>query len=182
MGQSCCGSSDHLPGDLTRRGFVHKLALGAGVALFSNFIPSVVRAANKPECMVLSCLDFRVMDDLANLMWGRKLHNKYDHIVLAGASLAVLNDAAPAWGTTFWDHLALSVSEHGIKKVIVVDHRDCAAYKAVLGPNHLKTRQTETEAHTMMMTRLRDFIKARYGAMEVELLLMGVDGKTDKIG
>jgi len=89
-------------------------------------------SAHTTEALLLSCMDYRLIDDIVRYMDGRGLTNQYDHVILAGASLGVLNDQFKNWGKTFWDHLKVSIDLHHIKRVILMDHRDCGAYKVIL--------------------------------------------------
>jgi carbonic anhydrase len=164
----------------SRRTFI-KIATLAGGALL--LVPAFVRraAAGETDILLLSCMDYRLMDDVARYMEGRGLREKYDHVVLAGAAIGVLNEKYPEWGKTFWDHVQVASDLHNIKKVIVLDHRDCGAYKVFLGADHAKTRESETEAHTKQLRKLRETIKAKHPKLEVELLLMALDGKVETV-
>ncbi|WP_043745992.1 carbonic anhydrase [Paramagnetospirillum magneticum] len=166
--------------DLSRRGFV-KLALGAGAALWVNFKPSISLAAGGTEALLLSCMDYRLMDDIVRYMDGRAMTNKYDHVVLAGASLGVLQDKNLSWGQTFWDHVQVALDLHHIQKVIVMDHRDCGAYKVFLGPDSAKDAATETASHTAKLRALRTAINAKHPTLAVELLLMDLEGKVETV-
>lgn len=176
--QSCCND---IGKDLSRRGFV-KLALGAGAALWCSFKPSAVFAAGNTEALLLSCMDFRLVDDIVRYMDGRGLTNNYDHVVLAGASLGVLQDKNVSWGQTFWDHVGVAIDLHHIKKIIVLDHRDCGAYKVFVGPDHAKDRASETAAHAAKLNALKTQIAAKFPKLGVELLLMDLDGKVETVG
>lgn len=141
----------------------------------------MARAAGKTDAILLSCMDYRIDDESVRYMSGRGMGNKYDHIILAGASFGALTDKYPAWGKTFWDHLDLAIQLHGIDQVILMDHRDCGAYKAILGEDFSKNPSKETIVHTKNLKELRKQIKARYPSLKVELLLMDLDGKVEKI-
>ncbi len=173
----CC--SDALS-DLSRRGFV-KLALGAGAALWVNFNPTVSRAAGGTDALLLSCMDYRLTDDIVRYMGGRNMTDKYDHVVLAGASLGALQDKMPSWGQTFWDHVKVAIDLHHISKVIVMDHRDCGAYKVFLGPEAVKDKATETASHVAKLKALGGQISAKYPSLAVELLIMDLEGKVETV-
>ncbi|WP_119417774.1 carbonic anhydrase [Desertibaculum subflavum] len=154
----------------------------AGAAAVAAFgLPRLARAAGATEALLLSCMDYRLMDDVARYMDGRKLTEKYDHVILAGASIGVTNEKYPAWGQTFWDHVGVAAQLHHIKKVIVMDHRDCGAYKLFLGPEHAKDRAVETAAHGREAAKLKTAIKAKHPDLEVELLLMALDGSVESL-
>lgn len=166
---------------LSRRGFLARTALGAGAALFTAFAPQATVAAGNVDALLLSCMDFRLMDDIARYMDGRGLTDKYDHVILAGASLGALQPKLPAWGETFWGHVGVAISLHHIRKVIVMDHRDCGAYKVFLGAGHARDAQAETNAHALRLRELRRLIKKKHPKLEVELLLMSLDGKVETV-
>lgn len=98
------------------------------------------------------------MDEIERYMLRRGLYHNYDHIVLAGASLGAVTDKYPAWSRTFWDHLDLAVNLHEIHTVMVMDHRDCGAYKILLGEDYSKDTDRETAEHTIKLTQLKDMI------------------------
>ncbi|MBF0167390.1 MAG: twin-arginine translocation signal domain-containing protein [Alphaproteobacteria bacterium] len=179
---SCCSELAHTESDaLSRRGFVRLAALGGAAALFASFKPFAAQAAGNTEALLLSCMDFRLLDEIVKYMDGRSLTNNYDHVVLAGASLGALYEKKPSWGQTFWDHVDVAQQLHHIKKVIVMDHRDCGAYKVFISPDHAKTPKDEFDVHATYLRKLRDEIKKRFPALEVELLLMGLDGKVETV-
>ena len=122
----------------SRRKFLQLAALGGGATLLASapFLPEA-RAAGGTDALLLSCMDFRLMDDIERYMSGRGLRDKYDHVVLAGASLGAITDKYPAWNKTFWEHLGIAIQLHHIHTVIVMDHRDCGAYKVILGAESL---------------------------------------------
>lgn len=163
----------------TRRQLVQLVALGAGAALLSA--TPALRAAGGTDVLLLSCMDFRLMDDVERYMSGRGLRDKYDHVVLAGASLGAVTDKFPAWNKTFWEHLDIAIKLHNIHTVMVLDHRDCGAYKVVVGPEHAKDRGTETAAHAKQLGALRAQLAEKYPKLKVETLLMSLDGEVETI-
>lgn len=168
--------------ETNRRSFLKLAALGGGASLLAAVLPtSNVLAAGQTEALLLSCMDFRLMDDIERYMSGRGLTDKYDHIVLAGASLGAVTSKYPAWNKTFWQHLDIAIKLHSIHKVIVLDHRDCGAYKVILGEDFAKDPAKETAAHTAQLKSLSASIKKKYPKLGVELLLMALDGKVEVI-
>jgi len=92
--------------------------------------------------LLVTCMDLRFIDEIADFMDHDNLTNRYDHVVFAGASLGALG--APGarnehgepldfshWQKTFWDHLAAAVELHQISDVYLLEHRHCAAYHRV---------------------------------------------------
>ncbi|OGP49875.1 MAG: hypothetical protein A2Y79_02735 [Deltaproteobacteria bacterium RBG_13_43_22] len=167
---------------LARRKFLQVAVLGGGATLLASMLPAgVSNAAGNTDALLLSCMDFRLMDDIERYMSGRGLRNKYDHIVLAGAALGAVTDKYPAWNRTFWDHVGLAVDLHHIHKVIVMDHRDCGAYKVILGDDFAKDPAKEKKVHSEKLKELAKLIKKQHPKLEVELLLMSLDGKVESI-
>lgn len=118
---------------------------------------------HQADALLLTCMDFRFFLKIAEMMKGIK----YDHVILAGAALGVvvknprcLPDKA-RWQHTFFDHLELAIALHGIKKVIVLEHRDCGAYGpkgfCVLPEN--PGRDLERQVHEQKVEELREKIR-----------------------
>jgi hypothetical protein len=156
--------------------------LGGGASLLALVLPGGrAWAAGKTEALLLSCMDYRLIDATGRYMSGRGLRDKYDHLILAGASLGALTEKYPAWNTTFWQHLDVAIQLHQIHHVIVMDHRDCGAYKVILGEDVSQDRAKETAIHAEQLTELRKQIHAKDPNLEVELLLMSLDGTVETI-
>ena len=166
---------------MQRRRFIRIGAFGTAGMLLALARPRQAGAAPATEALLLSCMDYRLVDDIERYMSGRNLADKYDHVILAGASLGAIAEKFPAWRTTFWEHLDIAIALHHIPKVIVMDHRDCGAYKVMLGTDHLKDRATETAAHAAQLRALRLQIQQRHPKLAVELLLMALDGTVETV-
>jgi hypothetical protein len=75
----------------TRRKFLQFAALGSGISLLA--CPSLftnAHAAGGTEALLLSCMDYRLMDKVEQYMSQRGLRNQYDHVILAGAALGAI--------------------------------------------------------------------------------------------
>jgi carbonic anhydrase len=140
------------------------------------------------DALLLSCMDYRLTDEIADYMQNQiHMKRKYDYVILAGASLGVNNTKYPNWGKTFWEHLNTAIALHGIHEVIIMDHRNCGAYKLLLGkdfpadasPAQLKE---ETEVHKHQLDTLAKTIHDKYPNLEVETLLMSLNGDVEEIG
>lgn len=176
------GRGPHAKRWQSRRQFLKTLALGGGAASLTVLLPAArSHAAGQTEALLLSCMDFRLVDHTARYMASRGLKDKYDHVILAGAALGALTDKFPAWNQTFWDHLSVALELHKIHQVIVLDHRDCGAYKVILGEDFAPDPAPETTMHATQLKRLGRMIREKYPALEVELLLMALDGKVEAI-
>ena len=168
----------------SRRTFLQVASLGATASLLTVTRWSPVAeaaAAGSTEALLLSCMDYRLVDDIEKYMSGRGLRDKYDHIVLAGASLGAVTDKFPAWNETFWEHLDVAIKLHAIHKVIVMDHLDCGAYKEIFGAAKVADPKAEHAAHVTQLKLLKSQINKKHPKLEVEMLIMSLDGKVEVI-
>lgn len=172
----CCHAEHN-----SRRSFLKLAALGAGVSLLAPAFSSPASAGGSVEALLLTCMDYRLLEDVSAYMHSRNLAKQYDHIILAGASLGALTEKKPAWGEEFWDHVAVAKELHHIKKVIVMDHRDCGAYRVFLGMDLKDDAVKEAQVHGEHLKKLGAMIKQRHPDLEVELHLMGLDGKVEDV-
>ena len=165
-----------------RRKFLELVALGGGASLLAAgaYAPQA-RAAGTAEALLLTCMDFRLMDEIERYMSARGLRDRYVHVILSGASLGAVSEKHPAWKQTFWEHLGIAAELHGIRRVIVMDHRDCDAYQQELGEEHPKDAKAEKQAHTIELRKLKDQIREKYPEIEVEMRLMALGGRVEAI-
>jgi carbonic anhydrase len=169
-----------------RRQFLRNAIAGGGAAILGTALWPRAFAAGHTDALLLSCMDYRLVGETRRYMVGRGLgEKKYDHIVLAGAALGAITEKFPEWNKTFWDELGLAIALHGIHKVMVLDHRDCGAYKEIFGKDFARHPAEETRIHAEQLRILRHQIDERYAKhapkLEVELLLMNLAGKVQEI-
>ena len=163
-----------------RRRFLALLALGTAAAL--GGVPwAPAFAAGEADALLLSCIDYRLTDATTRYMDGRGMAGKYDHAVLAGASLGAETGKFPAWRTTFWEHLKIAIELHHIHRVVLLDHRDCGAYTLIFGKDFSKNPKEEYEVHAKELRRLRAAIAKRYPSLGTELLLMALGGSVETV-
>ena len=93
--------------------------------------------ARRPRLqLAITCIDYRLVDDAVRFFDSRHMTNDYDQVSLAGASLAGVSNKFPSSNAAFWDHIGIAKQLHHIQKVIVVDHRDCGAFKVAFGKDY----------------------------------------------
>lgn len=177
-----------LKGSAVRIGqhLIGRLAQVTGLQVSTPGVPhravSALMASGTTQALMLTCIDFRLVDVVAHYMNGRGMLGRYDQVILAGASLAPGSDKFPNWAQTYWDHLDVAIKLHRIQRVIVLDHRDCGAYRLAYGQDLGKDPDAEAAIHRDSLMTLRDRVLARHPDLEVELLLMGLDGNIETIG
>ena len=140
--------------------------------------PEIIKS-HHAEALVVSCVDFHLMNEMNSMMEKRGFKGKYDQIGLAGASLGATSDIFPTWRETFWSHLAFLRSHQDIKRVILIDHRDCNMYKFALNENFSTDRKKETDTHKQHLNQLVNEIKVKYPKLLVEAWLMDSSGKLE---
>jgi carbonic anhydrase len=174
-----CSCGDLLGGRLDRRRFI-QMAGGAAAAAALP-VPAVAAYGNY-EAMLLSCIDPRTQEPVRAYMEKQGLLDKYSQFTFAGAAIGVVAPKFNAWHRTFWDNLAATVQLHNIKKVIVIDHRDCGAARIAYGDKSVATPEIETETHRKVFAQFRRDAKRHQPKLAVETGLIALDGKMEMIG
>lgn len=164
---------------VSRRGFA-SLSLGvAGLAAF----PFAARAAGKPvTALGLFCIDYRLADDGHRFFDNElKLTGDYDQVALAGASLAAMSDKFLSSNAAFWDHVGIAKALHHISKIVVLDHRDCGAFKVAFGDSYAGERAAETAQHKGVMEQMQAMLKQKHPDLTSEFYLMSLDGTAERV-
>ena len=106
---------------------------------------------------------------------GLGLAGEYDLVALAGASLAAVSLSFPTSIGAIWDHIAISRSLHHIKRVIVLDHRDCGAYKEAFRTDY--KGEEEYKQHQNVMRQMKaEFVWRKLDAtLGLEFWLASLD-------
>jgi carbonic anhydrase-like protein len=167
---------------LDRRRLIGLFGIGAAGLLVGAGLPEHgALAAGTTEALLLTCIDYRLTAATARYMAEQGMEKKYDQIILAGAALGAENRKFPDWRATFWDHVQLAIDLHHIRRVIVMDHRDCGFYKDIHGKDLAAEPQVEFEVHAKQMRALKADIHRRHPNLEAQLLLMALDGKVETV-
>jgi carbonic anhydrase len=172
----CCGLSLTQP---SRRAFLSLTGGSVLVASIGMISSGAIAASGNYEAMVLSCIDPRFQDLVDKQQAKDGLVGKYSAFTIAGASIAVVAPAFKDWHQTFWDNLAASIQLHNIKKVIVVNHRDCGAAKIAYGGEKVATPELETQTHKAALFEFKKQMNEKHPQMGVQLGLMSIDGKLE---
>ena len=128
------------------------------------------------EAMVLSCIDPRFQDLVSKETAKKGLTNKYSAFTFGGGSIGVVSPTFKKWHQTFWENLDISVQLHNIKKVIVINHRDCGGAVAAYGQEKFTNKEIETETHKSALIEFKKQLKIKHPEIEAELYLMDLDG------
>jgi hypothetical protein len=140
----------------------------------------LARTSPEPDerVLLLSCMDLQ-LEEAGDATVKDPLPRRYDHMALAGASLGAVTTRFPHWGRTFYEHLALARAIHGVRRVVLLDHRDCEAYERLLALGLADDRSREREVHLAHQQKLRRKIHALDPSIQVDCWLLSVDGRVE---
>ena len=128
------------------------------------------------KAMVLSCIDPRFQPIVYNYLKKKKLMGKYSAFTIAGSALGVTANRFKKWHKVFWENFDTSVKLHNIKKLIVINHRDCGAAKIINGKKEFSTIN-ETKVHKTSFQKLKKIFKKKYPKLKIELKLVSLNKK-----
>jgi len=139
------------------------------------------RPAPVAQVMVLSCIDYRLVDDVSRYLSQRGLDDRYSEMRVPGAGLAAVDGRRPAWVTTVWETVAMSRQAHGIRRLYVVNHRDCSAVAARFGRLSVASPEDELRLHRRILQNVALEARRRFPDLEVEMGFMELDGTVRRL-
>ena len=128
------------------------------------------------KAMVLSCIDPRFQPIVYNYLKKKKLMGKYSAFTIAGSAVGVTANRFKKWHKVFWENFDTSVKLHNIKKLIVINHRDCGAAKIINGKKEFSTIN-ETKVHKTSFQKLKKIFKKKYPELKIELKFVSLNKK-----
>ena len=130
------------------------------------------------KAMVLSCIDPRFQPIVYNYLKKKKLTGKYSSFTIAGSAIGVTANKFKRWHKVFWDNFETSVKLHNIKKLIVINHRDCGAAKII---NRKKdfTNLNETNVHKNSFQKIKKIFRKKYPKLSIELRIISLNSKVE---
>jgi carbonic anhydrase len=155
------------------------------ISLFSNIIQKISSntlitqdqlTAHTAKAIVITCMDFRLIDDVVRYLDSKGYNNNYDEFILAGASLGYNQTTYSAWTETLDKHIELAEKLHHIKEVIVIDHMNCGAYKIFYDRKSI-SESDEIALHKDNFIKFKATIKQKYPQLGVKTLLMKLNGE-----
>ena len=130
------------------------------------------------KAMVLFCIDPRFQPIVYNYLKKKKLIGKYSSFTIAGASLGVTAAKFKKWHKTFWDNIETSIKLHKIKKLIVINHRDCGAAK-IINRKKIFSNDIETNIHRDSFQKIKKLFKKKYPRLSIELNIISLKKKVE---
>ena len=130
------------------------------------------------KAMVLSCIDPRFQPIVYNYLKKKKLTGKYSSFIIAGSAIGVTANKFKRWHKVFWDNFETSVKLHNIKKLIVINHRDCGAAKII---NRKKdfTNLNETSVHKNSFQKIKKIFRKKYPKLSIELKIISLNSNVE---
>ena len=123
-------------------------------------------------------MDPRFQPIVFNYLKKKKLSGKYSAFTVAGSAIGVTANKFKKWHKVFWDNFKTSVKLHNIKKLIVINHRDCGAAKIIIGKKEF-SKINETRVHKHSFQKIKKIFKKRYPKLKIELKLISLDKKIE---
>tara|TARA_B100001741_G_C16136308_1_gene406890 strand:+ start:40 stop:453 length:414 start_codon:yes stop_codon:yes gene_type:complete len=130
------------------------------------------------RAMVLSCIDPRFQPIIYNYLKKKKLNGKYSSFTIAGSAIGVTANKFKRWHKTFWDNFDTSVKLHNIRKLIVINHRDCGVAKVINGKK-IFNKLNETKIHQNSFIKIKKKFKKKYPKLKIELKLISLNRKIE---
>ena len=130
------------------------------------------------KAMVLSCIDPRFQTVVYNYLKKKKLIGKYSSFTIAGSAIGVTANKFKRWHKTFWDNFDTSVKLHNIKKLIVINHRDCGAAKIINGKKEF-SKNNETRVHKNSFHKIKKLFKKKYPKLRIEFKIISLNNKVE---
>lgn len=157
--------------------YIDALAGSSGVKSLRKAVDS--GESESKTFLLLTCIDLRYPAVIFRKL-EPKFHKLYDHVCLAGAGLAPVidfgADRKPHWQQTFLEHVAISVALHSITRVVVMDHRDCGAYRKFgLLTKADNGSAKEDRVHQQQCRRLSTLLQKEFPDLSLDYMLLDIE-------
>ena len=134
--------------------------------------------AKNASTYVISCMDFRLLDDIVRAMDAMGYNNNYDQFIVAGSSLGFVQDKFPHWGETVMDHMNIGLSLHNFRSIIIIDHEDCGAFKKFMP---YKNKEEEYNNHKDCLQKAYERLSKHFPDFSFLGFLMDLKGNMTQI-
>lgn len=165
------------------------LLIGIGIYFFYNkiecFSNSILNQTNTPpnqllvhtaKALVVTCMDFRLIDDAVYYLNKIGYNNNYDQFILAGSTLGYNQTKFMDWINSLDKHIELAEQLHHISEIIFIDHMGCGAYKIFYNKPNLSPNE-EIELHKQNFKKIKETMKIKYPKFTIKTLLMDLNGQ-----
>ena len=118
------------------------------------------------ENLVLTCFDFRFRKGISDLLPYAGFR-EFDLISLPGASQALVNEESREVALRA---IELAISLHKVKRVVVIDHEDCAACG---GSKAFAGSEDEEAFHAESLRKAGGILRDRFDGIEIATFYAG---------
>ena len=125
-----------------------------------------------------SWINARFQPVIYNYLKKKKLVGKYSSFTIAGSAIGVTASKFKRWHKAFWDNFDTSVKLHNIRKLIVINHRDCGAAKIINGKKEF-SKANETQVHRNSFQKIKKIFKRKYPKLRIELKIISLNSKVE---
>lgn len=110
-------------------------------------------AGAKPTVFLLTCMDYRYAHRIIDVMDNQGLRRKYDIFALGGAAAGA--NEIKEWRDVLVEHIKVARSiDHPIDHIMILEHRDCGAYKKFFGLDWAKVIPPEETAKHLEQVKI----------------------------
>ena len=124
---------------------------------------------------LVTCMDFRLIDDVCRAMDSMGYNNNYDQFIVAGASLGFCQNKYPHWRQTVFDHFEIGLNLHKFREFIFIDHLDCGAYKKFYP--EIENFEDEERYHKIHLQQTHDLLQVKFPDFKFQAFLMDLSGE-----
>ena len=135
--------------------------------------------AHNAKAFLVTCMDFRFINDEVSHMQEKGYDVNFDSFVLAGVSIGINQTKYPEWEKTLYDHIEISKNLHHIQKIILFDHLDCGAYKTFC-PG-FKNEEEERALHVEQLKIAAEKLKKKYNDLKIVCKIMDTKRNVEKV-
>jgi hypothetical protein len=126
---------------------------------------------------VIHCGDYRFQGAFYEFLnRNLNLNENYDLIVIPGGPQSLsLVEYLPKFSWSSWKWFRFFVEKHGIRRLILIQHQDCAWYQTM--PAHLHASSDLRERQEQDLGRITNALKKDFPDLSVELYYAGWDAE-----
>jgi hypothetical protein len=129
------------------------------------------------DVLVIHCGDYRFQGAFYEFLnRNLNLNENYDLIVIPGGPQSLsLVEYLPKFSWSSWKWFRFFVEKHGIRRLILIQHQDCAWYQTM--PAHLHASSDLRERQEQDLGRITNALKKDFPDLSVELYYAGWDAE-----
>ncbi len=116
------------------------------------------------KALIITCMDFRLVDQTKKWLDEQNLRNDYDLISVAGASKEITNPSDEKNREFLLKSIGVSCDLHSASKIVLIHHSDCGAYG---GKQAFSSAEEERETHEQDMQKSAAIIGEKYPGLDI---------------